>query len=188
MAKKQENNFEYEINDAMEDMRQIKIAEENGIDITSSVLNRIKKWAEMKLYITYLGYIDFLVLKEKERMGWSLELKEDENYRQARDSYMERLKQREEILNIILNETDIFKRFDDMGDILTSVPAMSRFHLFYQNIMNKELGFNVDFENPLQFINIYNIGFMNADSIDFNSAIQQFSTFREELGQEKVKK
>lgn len=139
--------------------------------------------AEMKLYITYLGLIDALIVTEKEKIKrnqGSLRINLDQEPTEKIYIYLE---QRKNLLRMIERETSI-KQLSFINDILNSIPAFNQFQLFYQDIYYH----HYELKLQLQFMNTYHYGFMQEKYVNYENITEQFERYCEEIQIHKSKK
>ena len=133
--------------------------------------------SEMKLYITYLGLIDALILNEKKKMNWYIEFKDDKRYKKHEEKYNYYMEQRKKLLIIIDSNTKIRENFRFIGDILGSIPASNEFYRLYKDMDEGEYQFDLQ----LQFINAYNTGFMQRFQVNYEYISNQFEKYNKEI-------
>ena len=137
--------------------------------------------SEMNLYITYLGFLDSLILKERNEMNWFEKFDDCKNYEIHKEKYDYYIEQRNKLIELITKKTKIVSHFRFMNELLNTIPASDKFKLLYNDRQINH--YHLDLQ--LKFINAYNTGFMNQDYFNYEYINHQFEKYCGEIDRHK---
>lgn len=109
---------------------------------------------EEKLYITYLGYIDSLLIDLRSDIEMELAFEDYVEVAKKENKYKKIMNKRNELVRLIKENTNIFEYFDFAEQIINKVPSLSEFGMIYDNILSSRRNLNT----KLEFISAYNHG------------------------------
>ena len=125
--------------------------------------------AQMKIYVTYLGYLDALIFC----------IKDDIDRGGRIDLYKEKLKlekylnQRNKVLKIIKLKMVYRTTVHNIDEILEEVPSFTKFNLIYDYLKDNSFSVNT---HDIEFITSYNIGFAKRYGFSYEFMTNMFET------------
>lgn len=150
----------------------------NGECTFGAFLHQEELVSEIKIYISYLGFIDGLIMREREGIEWDEKFKQMESKDEHLRKYNYYLEERNKLIKIIENQTAMTKlvRFEFLSEVLATVPAFDKFDLVYQDLKKNDYQLNLQ----LEFINSYNTGFAQCGWVDYERLAEKFEeSYRE---------
>lgn len=127
--------------------------------------------SEMNIYITYLGYLDGLIIEGNGRIEWYKKFKHKEEELKYKNCVSRYLSERKELIKKIKEDTDIY-HFDYMNNILETIPSCDTFAFLYNDIRQNQNQLKLQ----LIFINAYN----NGLKMEGRVALENFTKLFEE--------
>lgn len=132
---------------------------------------------EMKMYITYLGFIDSLIMNEKNDVEWDDKFNNNESKKEHQKKWNYYIEQRNKVLQIIKKETGIVNEFRFWQENLETIPLSDKFDLMYQDLKSRQYQLSLQ----LEFINSYNNGFKQLGYIEYERLNEKFYKSHEQI-------
>lgn len=136
--------------------------------------------SEMKIYITYLGFIEALIIETKKNIDWNKNFNNEDSCREYEKKYSYYLEQRKKLLTIINSQTKLAKDLS-LGTVLNKVldymPISDGFNILYKDMKINHYSLNLQ----LEFINAYNTGMMQNGYISYDYVTEQFEKGHEAI-------
>lgn len=133
--------------------------------------------SEMNIYITYLGYLDGLIIESNRRIEWYKKFKRKEKELKYKNCVSRYLSERKELIKKIKEDTDIY-HFDYMNNILETIPSCDTFIFLYNDIRQNQNQLKLQ----LIFINAYNNGLKMEGRVDLENFTKLFEESIVEIG------
>lgn len=187
------NKNEYEYNHMMKKVtKDIKKIDDEYMDAQSDMIAKgecsygaflwqQKIVSEIKFYITHLGLLDALIVSEEKGMEWDKEFSNIESYKEHKEKYNYYIIQRNKLLKILESSTDIIFQFNFIKNVLESIPASDKFNLLYEDMNSNHYQLKLQ----LEFINAYNVGFMQEGYVKYAYITRQFEKYYEQIEEHK---
>ena len=147
-------------------------------DATESVCEE-RQSVEVEMYITYLGYIDSVLMGIKDYIKEQKEINDYKEVTLKENEYKEILKKRSELVKIIKEDTDIFKYFNFAEQVVNKVPSFLEFGIIYNEIFTGR----EDLSAEIDFINAYNKGLTKYSFTRFEDMNEIFNECYDELSE-----
>ena len=145
-------------------------------DATESVCEE-RQSVEVEMYITYLGYIDSVLMGIKDYIKEQKEINDYKEVTLKENEYKEILKKRSELVKIIKEDTDIFKYFNFAEQVINKVPSLLKFNVIYNEISARR----EDLSTGIDFIDTYNHGLSDYLFTRFENMDEIFYKYHNEL-------
>lgn len=187
------NKYEYEYDCMMkEETKNIKIINDkftkSDVDliITGKCSYGAFLWqkeivSEIKMYITYLGFIDSLIIRELKEMEWNKKFDDNKGYEKHQNKHNYYIEQRHKLIKIIETNTNMVFKVELFKYIINGIPASKNFDLLYKDIQSNEYQENLQ----LEFINAYNNGFIKEGLIEYKYINERFEKYCNEINEHK---
>lgn len=134
---------------------------------------------EIKLYITYLGYLDSTLLEIGERIDSlnKIEIKNDEVF-ELKNKYKKLLDKRKQVVKMIKNNTSIYRYLNFADEVISEIPSSTKFYKVYDDMKIMHYTFDIQ----LEFINAYNNGcFAQKNSVRTSCIDNLFEKSQQEI-------
>lgn len=116
---------------------------------------------QMKIYITYLWYIDSLIVNISNLLKSYRVIDEATNKNELNQRYNEIVTKRKAVLKLIEDNTSLNLHLAFTKDVLNEIPSFSKFKLVYDDLKINHYQLKLQIE----FINAYNSGFSQNENV-----------------------
>ena len=139
---------------------------------------------EMKLYITYLGFIEALIIELQEYMDEYKEYNDCQKYKDVEEKYYFYVEEREKLIKIINSQTRLGNdtTFEVVKEVLEYMPVKDGFKVLRCDMRIHK--YQLDLQQ--EFMDAYDAGFMQKDFISYEFVNEQFEKSREEITKHKA--
>lgn len=133
---------------------------------------------QIRIYITYLGYIDSLIVDINQSLNF---YSDDEihlsDIDRLKKEYEEIMQKRNKLLNLIKDNTSMIVDLNFADEVLNEVPSLSKFNLIYNDLKINEYQLNLQAE----FIEAYNLFFLKRNKVRSECIEQTFNQYQKLL-------
>ena len=138
---------------------------------------------EMKIYITYLGFIEALLIEAQEYMDEYKEYNDCQKYKECEEKYYFYEEQREKLIKIIKSQTRLGNdtTFEIVTEVLEYMPVKDGFKVLRSDMRTHK--YQLDLQQ--EFMDAYNAGFMQKDFITYEFVTEKFENSLEAIAKHK---